>query len=136
MTGKVKVRFSHVPDGFLVQTDQVDTKIKHEKGIVKLYDRSNSRRILSMHNIAYFTSIAYFEYFKLIQLSFCSFHDRSLYIYALISDEYAVNNVVNDNFNDINKDMFAVIEKVLQHQLLDSFNKVFSQFSYSQLFPL
>ena len=49
VSGKVKVRFSHVPDGFLVQTDQVDIKIKHEKGIVKLYDRANNRRILSKH---------------------------------------------------------------------------------------
>lgn len=53
-----------------------------------------------------------------------------------ISDEYDVNNIINASFNDINKDMFAVIEKVLEHKLLDVFNKVFGQFSYSQLFPL
>lgn len=117
VTGKVKVRFSHVPDGFLVQTDQVNAKIKHEKGTVKLYDRTSTRRILSMH----ISDIS--NFFQWISI-----------LYLLISDDYGVNNIVNDNFNDIN--MFAVIEKVLDHQLLDTFNKVFSQFSYSQLFPL
>lgn len=123
-SGKVKVRFSHVDNGWLVQTDQVDTKIKHEKGIVKLYDRTNSRRILSMHipHISNLFCITFFCYIHLFN--------------SFVSDQYDVNNMINDIFHDINKDMFAVVEKVLEHQLLEIFNNVFSQFSYSQLFPL
>lgn len=47
VSGKVKVRFSHDPNGWLVKTDQVDTKIKHGKSDVKLFDRARGRRILS-----------------------------------------------------------------------------------------
>lgn len=42
----VKAYFSHVLNGWLVQTDKIDVKIKAAKGIVKLYDISKGRRIL------------------------------------------------------------------------------------------
>ncbi|XP_055310570.1 uncharacterized protein LOC129573681 [Sitodiplosis mosellana] len=96
-SAKVKAHFSHVANGWLVQTDKIDVKIKASKGVVKLYDLSKGRRIL---------------------------------------DRYEIDNVINHNFNKMNKELFPVVEKVLQHQLKEMSNKVFGNFSYGQIFPI
>lgn len=45
-SARVKAYFSHVANGWLMQTDRFDVKIKAGKAVVKLYDLSNGRRIL------------------------------------------------------------------------------------------
>lgn len=82
VTGKVKVRFSHIPDRWQAQTDHVDAKIKHEKANIKLYDRANNHRILSMH-ISHFHSdfllLCFLHHFFRMHYNFSWFRRKQYY---------------------------------------------------------
>lgn len=115
--GVVKIHFSHVPDGWMVQTGKVDTQIKIKNGIVKLFDLSEGRRISGRLN----------EYNKFLFLLISNY---------FLLDESDVNDLIHHSFHKINKDVAPVVEKVLEHHLKHMATKLFDQFSYGQLFPL
>lgn len=54
----------------------------------------------------------------------------------MITDQYEINNIVNSNFHEMNKELIPVVEKILQHQLKEMAHKMFGNFSYGQIFPL
>lgn len=48
----------------------------------------------------------------------------------------AINDVINNNFDVLSKDIVPLVEKALQKTFKKIGNKIASRYTYSQLFPL
>lgn len=73
---------------------------------------------------------------------FCFNLNKNLYLFYFINSLYfiqisgdAINNVINENFDVISKDIIPLVERALQRVLKRISSKIIENFTYDQIFP-
>lgn len=122
-SGNVRLQFTRKPEDNIVQMKKLNIRIKVAKGALKLHNLFNGDKLLGKLFASPLT-LAQSPSYPLLFL----FHSK-------MSGD-AVNNVINDNFDVISKDIIPLVEKSLQRVLRRIASKITENFTYEQVFPL
>lgn len=100
----------------IVKIHKIDIKVKLGSGSIKLRNLFNGDKVLGMY------------------LSVCEMEEQIVIMKRIVTGE-AVNQVINDNFDLLSKDIVPLVERALQRTFKKLANKISNRFTYSQLFP-
>lgn len=115
-SGSVKCILRKYSPDEIVKIHKIDIKVKLGSGSIKLRNLFNGDKVLGMY------------------LSVCEMEEQIVIMKRIVTGE-AVNQVINDNFDLLSKDIVPLVERALQRTFKKLANKISNRFTYSQLFP-